>query len=106
MAPSHASAPARVQAKRWQGYVQAGRLSREITLVRGADAVNLSGRPHRWQRHRELAADPARSGEPQHARNLHAREPGGPTIARPPDHGAGRSGKAEAISLRCTTWEV
>lgn len=27
----------------------------------GADAVNRSGRQHRWQRYRELAADPARS---------------------------------------------
>ncbi len=29
--------------------------------VRGADAVSLSGRQHRRQRQRELAADPARS---------------------------------------------
>ena len=29
--------------------------------VRDADAVSLIGRPHRRQRHRELAADPARS---------------------------------------------
>ena len=29
--------------------------------VRGADAVSLSGRQHRRQRDRELAADPARS---------------------------------------------
>ena len=29
--------------------------------VRGADAVSVSGRQHRRQRHRELAADPARS---------------------------------------------
>jgi hypothetical protein len=29
--------------------------------VRGADAVSVSGRRHRRQRHRELAADPARS---------------------------------------------
>jgi hypothetical protein len=29
--------------------------------VRGADAVSLSGRQHRRQRHRELAAGPARS---------------------------------------------
>jgi hypothetical protein len=30
-------------------------------LVRGADVVPRSGRPHRWQRDRELLADPARS---------------------------------------------
>ena len=41
---------------------QAGRASScEINYVRGADAVSLSGRQHRRQRQRELAADPARS---------------------------------------------
>jgi len=34
-------------------------LSREMSWIRGADAVLLSGRQHRCQRHRELAADPA-----------------------------------------------
>src|SRR6266496_5503218 len=33
--------------------------------------------------------------EPGHVRNLHAREPGDPTIARPEGRG-GRAGKAEA----------
>jgi hypothetical protein len=35
-----------------------------------------------------------------HAGNLYAREPGDPTLARRVDHGAGRSGKAEAARLR------
>jgi hypothetical protein len=30
--------------------------------------------------------------EPGHVRNLHVREPGDPTLARPIDHRAGRSG--------------
>ena len=30
-------------------------------LVRGADVVPRNGRPYRWQRFRELLADPARS---------------------------------------------
>jgi hypothetical protein len=30
-------------------------------VSRGADAVEMVGRQHRWQRFRELAADPARS---------------------------------------------
>jgi hypothetical protein len=30
-------------------------------LVRGADVVPRNGRPYRWQRYRELWADPARS---------------------------------------------
>jgi hypothetical protein len=39
VAPSHASAFVKTQAKHWQGYVQAGPLSREITHSGGADAV-------------------------------------------------------------------
>jgi hypothetical protein len=35
-----------------------------------------------------------------HARNLHAREPGDPTLARWVDRPAGRSGKAKAVILR------
>jgi hypothetical protein len=35
-----------------------------------------------------------------HVRNLDAREPGDPMLARPADHRAGRSGKAEAARLR------
>jgi hypothetical protein len=38
--------------------------------------------------------------EPVHAWNLHAREPGGPMLARLVDPQAGRSGKAEAGRLR------
>jgi len=61
MALSHAPAPVRAQAKRLQGCVQAGLLSREIQVVRGADAVGKAGRRNRRQRSRELPADPARS---------------------------------------------
>ena len=39
-------------------------------------------------------------GEPGYVRNLHAREPGEPVAARPPDQRAGRSGNAEAVILR------
>jgi hypothetical protein len=38
-----------------------------------------------------------------HVRNLDAREPGGPMLARLADHRAGRSGKAEVARLRCTS---
>jgi hypothetical protein len=34
-------------------------------VVRGADAVSRSGRPHRQQRYRKLLADPARSETPR-----------------------------------------
>ena len=43
---------------------------------------------------------PRAVGEPGHVRNLHAREPGEPVPARPPDPRAGRSGNAEAVILR------
>ena len=50
------------------------------------------------------AGGPRAVGEPGHVRNLHAREPGGPD-ARPSGSiaGSGRSGNAEAASLRCTS---
>jgi hypothetical protein len=33
-------------------------------LLRGADAVDRSGRPHHWSRYRKLPVDPARSENP------------------------------------------
>jgi hypothetical protein len=68
--------------------------------VRGADAVKQAGRQYRWWRYARVAGGPRAVGEPVHVRNLHAREPGDPTIARPVDGRAGRLGNAEAVSLR------
>ena len=94
MAPSHALAFVRASVKRWQGCVQAGLLSREKPLVRGADAVRLGGRHILGGVMRESSGDPARSGEPRHARDaLCAREPGDPVIARPADGGDGARGE-------------
>ena len=67
---------------------------------RGADAVKQVGRQHRWWRYARVASGPRAVGEPVHVRNLHAREPGDPTVARPVDGWPGRSGNAEAVSLR------
>ncbi len=61
MALSHALAFVRTAVKRWQGYVWAGRLSREILVVQGADALKLGGRPCPRRRFRESSWDPARS---------------------------------------------
>ena len=79
--------------------------------VRGADAVSLSGRPHRRQRHRELAADPARSENLGMYEALHAENrevPWSPVLAgdAPPLwvrgvaylRVAGREGNASAVS--------
>src|SRR5919199_4916287 len=80
--------------------VRAGRaIEPRNQRVRGADAVKQAGRQHRWWRYARAAGGPRAVGEPVHVRNLHAREPGGPTLARPGDDRAGRSGNAEAVSL-------
>ena len=66
---------------------------------RGADAVNGSGRQHRWRRYREPLVDSARSENLGMYVDPHAREPGGPMTARQwrwlP--AAGREGNAEAV---------
>ena len=50
--------------------------------VRGADTVKQAGRQHRWRRYARAVSGPRAVEEPGHVRNLHAREPGDPTIAR------------------------
>ena len=65
------------------GGVWAGLLSREMSLVWGADALITSGRPRRRRRYRESSGDPARSKNPGTHVDPHAREPGGPVV----DHG-------------------
>ena len=81
--------------------VRAGRaIEPRNQQIRGADAVVTSGRQHRWQRYARAVGGPCAVGEPLHARNLHAREPGDPMPARPVDHRAGRSGKAKVVILR------
>lgn len=84
----------------WTGVHAGGLLSREMLLVRGADAVLLSGRQHCWQRYRELPVDPARSENTsmRGASMCEIRE-----ILWPPVRvivGAGRSGKAEVVRPR------
>jgi hypothetical protein len=90
----------RTWAKRWQGYVQAGLLSREIkefgVPTRLTDAEgNIAGGAMR-----ESPVDPARS-ENQGMYGIFMRE--NREIPRSPvqcDGRAGRSGNAEAVSLR------
>jgi hypothetical protein len=62
--------------------VWAGLLSREIPIVRGADALQTSGRQYCWRRYRESLVDPARSEIPGTHDELHAREPGDLVVAR------------------------
>ena len=75
--------------------VRAGRvLSRESNFLRGADAVEVRGRPHPTHRYREMRRDPARSETPGMPGNT-SRE--NREIPRPPapDGGAGRIGKSK-----------
>ena len=75
--------------------VRAGRvLSREISLLRGADAVRRSGRPHPVRRYCETHRDPARSETPCTYGNTSRenREIPCPPVA---DGAAGRIGKSE-----------
>jgi hypothetical protein len=76
--------------------VHAGRvLSRENSgSLRGADALDTGGRPHRARRQRETRTDPARSETPgTHGNTSH----GNREIPRPPAAGgaAGRTGKSK-----------
>ena len=61
MAPSHALATREGAAKRWTGVGVGRAIEQRNQAIRGADAVFIGGRPHRWQRYRELSADPALS---------------------------------------------
>ena len=69
-------------------------LSRERLKLRGADAVEKSGRPHGAHRHGEAHAGPARSEAPRTLGNLlhgNREVPGSPGTPSP-----GRGGKALA----------
>jgi hypothetical protein len=63
----------------------------------GADAVGSSGRQHLRQRYSRVAVGPCAVEDPVHVRNLHAREPGDPILARRGDRAAGRLGNAVAV---------
>ena len=90
----------RVLTKRWQGYVQAGLLSREIKgfgvptpLYRLED--NIAGGVIR-----EASVDPARSENQGMCGIFMCENREVPCLARSADHGAGRLGNAEAVRLR------
>lgn len=93
MAPSRASAAREGGGEASVGVVQAWLLSREIGEVRGADALWIGGRQHRWLRFREWLVDPARSENRGMYEAPHAREPGGPVGARGRGDGGGTRGE-------------
>ena len=69
-------------------------------LGSGCRRFQIGGRQYRRQRYSRVAGGPRAVEEPVHAWSLHAREPGGPALARLAGRRAGRSGKAEAARLR------
>jgi len=74
-------------------------LSRERILLRGADAVGGSGRPHPVHRYREMQRDPARSETPSTYGNT---SHGNREIPCPPtaDGAMGRVGKSKDVRRR------
>ena|SRR2546425_7661837 len=77
--------------------VRAGRvLSRERILLRGADAVGESGRPHGLSRYRERRSDPARSETPSTFGNTSH----GNREIRGLPASAGRVGKSQDVRRR------
>jgi len=77
---------------------RAGRVSSRENFgpLRGADAVETGGRPHRARRHRETRTDPARSETPStHGSTSH----GNREVPRPPAarEAGGRTGKSKGI---------
>jgi hypothetical protein len=81
-ASSYASRFREGLAKRWQGHVQAGLLSREI-IFPGCPHRPLGGRQHHWQRYRELLAGPARSENQGMCRTSRRENREIPCLARP-----------------------
>ena len=73
---------------------------------RGADVVMTGGRQHRWWRYARVAGGPREVGEPVHVRNLHAREPGDPTIALPPGTVRAARGRLRPHARDARSWEV
>ncbi len=77
---------------------RAGRVSSRVNFgsLRGANAVEIGGRPHRARRYRETRTDPARSETPS---TLGSTSHGNREIPRPPEaRGAtGRTGKSKDI---------
>ena len=57
-------------------------LSRESIMNQSADAVEDGGRQHSFCRKGETGWDSARSVDPEHVHEQHAREPGDPVFAR------------------------
>jgi hypothetical protein len=73
---------------------------------RGADVVMTGGRQHRWRRYARVASGPREVGEPVHVRNLHAREPGDPTIALPPGTVRAARERLRPHARDARLWEV
>ena len=81
------------------GACAGGLLSREILRVRGADAVSISGRPHRISRHGKRYGDLARSKNLSMHRST-SRENREVPCSPVKDGATGRGGKSKDSSQR------
>jgi hypothetical protein len=62
--PDHALVFRKGAAKRWVGVGVGWAIEQRNQAIRGADAVFIGGRQHRWRRYRELSVDSALSKNP------------------------------------------
>ena len=99
--PSHGRVARKDGREALIGACAGGLWSREILIVRGADAVPVSGRPHLRSRHGKRFEDLARSKTPSMHRNT-SRENREIPCLPVRDGAAGRGGKAKDTSQRCT----
>ena len=79
--------------------VRAGRAIEPRNVSSGVPTLSMKRKAAPLTALARAVRGPRAVREPGHVRNLHAREPGEPVPARPPDQRAGRPGNAKAVIL-------
>ena len=92
-------------AKRSQGHVQAGLVSREISAS-GVPRRSGSSKATSLVALARATSGPRAVKEPVHVRNLLAREPGDPMLACPADRGQAVQGRPMPYAWDVRVWEV
>ena len=81
LTPSHARAVVRLHLKRWTG-VSVGWVLSSEKVDSGKPTASDCQEGHNVSHDNASAARPCGVEDPMHAEKLHAREPGGPVVAR------------------------
>ncbi len=89
-----------------QGYVQAGLLSREISVSGCRRCPNERKATSPTAFYARAVGGPRAVREPLHAGSLDAREPGDPTLAQPADRGWAAQGRPWPYAWDVRAWEV